>query len=98
MDDPQDDIFVRHNPVEGRFEARVRGELCVAEYVRRDGELVMTHTFVPPALRGRGIAERIVRAALEYAQREGLRIVPACSYVAAYIRRHAEFQPLVSGR
>ena len=97
MDNPQSDVMVRHNPMAGRFEARVDGELCVADYVRRDHAIVMTHTFVPPALRSRGIAEKMVRSALEYAQSESLQVVPACSYVAAYIRRHPEFQALVAG-
>lgn len=91
-----DDIEVRHNTAESRFEATVNGQLSVADYQIRGGEMVMTHTFVPPELRGRGIAEKLVRAALEHARAEHLRVVPACSYVDIFIRRHAEFQPLVS--
>lgn len=87
---------VQHNVEESRFEMTVDGRLCVADYRLRDGEMVMTHTFVPPELRGRGIAEKLVRAALDHAQREHLRVVPACSYVDVFIRRHAEYQPLVA--
>jgi predicted GNAT family acetyltransferase len=47
-------------------------------------------------LRGRGIAETLVRAALEDARVQGRRVVPQCSYVAMFIRRHPEFQPLVA--
>lgn len=86
---------MRHNEAESRFEALVDGHLSVADYEHRDGALVMTHTFVPPELRGRGVAEKLVRAALAHAGREGLRVVPACSYVEAFIRRNPEFQPLV---
>jgi predicted GNAT family acetyltransferase len=70
--------------------------ISVADYVRRDGEMIMTHTFVPPELRGRGIAEKLVRAALEHARDEKVRVVPACSYVGTYIQRHPEFQALVA--
>ena len=91
-----EDIVVRHNTAESRFEVITDGRLSVADYQLRGGEMVMTHTFVPPELRGRGIAEKLVRAALEYAQGEQLRVVPACSYVDVFIRRHAEFQSLVS--
>jgi predicted GNAT family acetyltransferase len=87
---------VRHNPAEGRFEMTNDGALSVADYRLQDGEMILTHTYVPPELRGRGIAEKLVRAALEYAQREKLRVVPACSYVDAFIRRHSEFQSLVA--
>lgn len=90
------DISVRHNAAESRFEATVDGKLSVADYQMRDGEMVMTHTYVPPELRGRGIAEKLVRAALDHAKQEQLRVVPACSYVDLFIQRHAEYQTLVS--
>lgn len=89
-------IAVRHNTAENRFEIELEnGELAVADYERRGTDLVMSHTFVPPDFRGQGFAEKVVRAALEYAREERLRVVPACSYVAAFIRRHPEFHPLV---
>lgn len=89
------EIAVRHNPAQNRFETEVAGLLAVAEYQRRGNEIIMTHTFVPTELRGRGIAEKLVRAALEHARAEGLGVVPDCSYVAAFIRRYKEYQPLV---
>ena len=90
------DIGVRHNPEANRFEAEVEGTLSVADYQLRDREMIMTHTFVPPEMRGRGIAEKLVRTALEYAETQQLRVVPACSYVAAFIQRHPEFHRLVA--
>ena len=95
MDDHSNPITVRHNPSEHRFQVEVGGELSVADYELRGTEMIMTHTYVPPSLRGRGIAEKLVRVALEHAREERLRVVPACSYVAAFIRRHPEFQPLL---
>lgn len=88
-------ITVRHNPEETRFEATVEGLLSVVDYQRTAGQLELTHTYVPAELRGRGIAEKLVRAALEFARSEKLRVLPACSYVGAFIARHAEFQPLL---
>ena len=89
------EIAVRHNVAEHRFEAVVDGFLSVADY-NVDGNVVtFTHTFVPPQLRGRGVAEKLVRAALGWAQAEKRRIVPACSYVETFVRRHAEFQALL---
>ncbi|MBL9188751.1 MAG: N-acetyltransferase [Opitutaceae bacterium] len=91
-----DPIPVLHNTTAGRFEATVEGHLCVAEYeVAADGVVTFTHTHVPPELRGRGIAEKLVRAALAWARTEGHRVVPACSYVEAFIRRNAEYQDLL---
>lgn len=94
MNERTNPIVVRHNTPEHRFEVEVGGVLSVAEYERRGTEMIMTHTFVPPQLRGQGIAEKLVRAALEHARNERLRVVPACSYVAAFIKRHPEFHPL----
>jgi uncharacterized protein len=92
--DPE--ISVQHNAAEHRFEAAVAGHLSVADYRQENGRMVFTHTFVPPELRGRGIAEKLVRAGLQHARAQGLRVVPACSYVDIFIQRHAEFQDLVA--
>jgi predicted GNAT family acetyltransferase len=89
------DVVVHHNAAENRFEAEVEGQLSVADYQLRGTEMIMTHTFVPPHLRGRGIAEKLVRVALEHARSERLKVVPACSYVDAFIRRHPEYHPLL---
>ena len=81
---------VIHVPEARRFEIRSGNAVAVAEYVRGEGTLVFTHTYVPPELRGRGLAERVVRVALDYARAERLRVVPSCSYVAALVERHPE--------
>lgn len=94
-DQPGLPIIVRHNAAEHRFETQVDGYLAVAEYERDGSHLTMTHTFVPPELRGRGIAEKLVRPALEYARKEGLTVVPACSYVAVFMQRHLEYRDLL---
>jgi predicted GNAT family acetyltransferase len=91
-------IEVRHNAAESRFEAVVEGHLSVAEYQLQEGTIVFTHTYVPGELRGRGIAEKLVRAALQFARDEKLKVVPACSYVAVFIERHKEYQPLLAGQ
>jgi len=85
------DITVHHRPEARRYEANVDGEVAVAEYELVGNDLIFTHTFVPPALRGRGIAEVIVRAALDDARAQGRRIVPRCSYVARFVARHPEY-------
>lgn len=89
------EVTVQHNPAQNCFETTIDGFRSVLEYERRNGEIVMTHTFVPGELRGRGVAEKLVRAALDYAQVEQHRVVPTCSYVDLFIRRHPEFQTLV---
>lgn len=88
-------VEVRNNTAESRFEAVVEGHVSVVDYLRQGDVLVLPHTFVPPVLRGRGIAEKLVRAALDYARAEKLKVVPSCSYAALYIERYPEFKSLV---
>ncbi len=83
-------VQVEHNAAGSRFEARVEGHLCVADYHVSSGVMHMTHTFVPPDVTGRGVAAALVRAALAYARDQGLRVDPRCSYVLAYMRRHPD--------
>ena len=89
-------VKVQHNSEASRYEAVVDGRLSVCEYEFAGRQMVFTHTLVPPELRGRGIAEQLVRAALADARAAGRKVVPACSYVATFIDRHREYQDLVS--
>ena len=91
----QPEVNVVHNADAQRFEAEIDGRLAQAAYYLMPGRILFTHTEVPPQYRGRGIAGQVVRAGLEYAREQGLEVVPLCSYVAAYIRRHPEYQSLV---
>lgn len=88
---------VKHDAAAGRFYVEVDGEIAALDYVRVDERtLDLRHTFVPEALRGRGIAGEIVRFALRYAREAGLRVIPTCSYVAATIRRDPSLADLVA--
>ena len=89
-------IVVAHNVAASRFEALVEGHLAVAEYQLDGDRMIFTHTFVPPELRGRGIAEKLVRPALGWARAEKRRVVPACSYVATFIERNSEVKDLLA--
>lgn len=90
---PDTDISIVHR--EGQaFEAWVEGQHCVAEYQRQGQVVRMSHTVVPPALEGRGIAGRLVEAALSWAQAEGLKVDAQCSYVQGYLQRHPQWRHL----
>jgi predicted GNAT family acetyltransferase len=86
---------VRHNAAESRYEMDLPHGRAVVEYTSMPGRMIITHTFVPPEFRGRGIAEKIVRFALDDARARHLRIDPVCSYVASFIRRHPDYRPLL---
>jgi len=88
-------IPVRHDPQASRFEARVDGLVARCDYRLQDGVMMLFHTEVPPALEGRGIGAALVRAALEHAAGQALRVRPRCSFVSAYLARHPEHSGLL---
>lgn len=88
--------IVEHLPARGRFQARVDGHLCVADYRLVGREMQMIHTEVAPDLQGRGIAAALVEAALAHARSHGYKVVPLCSYVRTYMRRHPMTQDLLA--
>jgi len=52
-------------------------------------------TYVPDALRGQGVAARLNKAALAFAEENQFKVVPVCSYTAGYIAKHPEFEHLL---
>jgi len=88
---------IRRNLAASRFETTVDGSLCVLDYRLHEGLLSIDHVGVPPPVEGRGIAGRLVQAAMEQARREGWRVVPHCAYAAAWLRRHPDYAGLVQG-
>lgn len=93
-----DQLVVEHNAAARRFEALIDGQLAQAQYRRQDHTMVFTHTEVPRALEGQGIASKIVQTALEYARSEQLSVVPLCPFVTSFIRRHRQYADLVDAR
>lgn len=92
--DPRPDIL--HDPEHKRFELPcANGDRAVLEYTVGKNHVVFHHTHVPESMRGAGIAAMLTRAALEEARKLGWKIVPACSYTAAFISRHPEFGDLL---
>ena len=96
-----DDVTVEPQVVDvpeaSRYELRLDGRLVgLAAYHRRDGRLALTHTEVEESCQGRGLGSRLAAAALEDARRKGLEVVPLCPFIARYIERHPEYEPLVA--
>lgn len=93
-----DDFPVVHEPGEGRGRYVVYlpdGSEAEMTYQRRDAATIIAdHTGVPPQYRGHGLAEKLVKTAIEDARATGNRIVPLCSYVVAQFRRHPEWADL----
>ncbi len=66
------------------------------QFTLRDKHImVITHTLVDPAFEGQGVGKALVQAGVAYAQEQGYKILPICSFAQAYISRKAEWQPLL---
>jgi uncharacterized protein len=81
---------VKHNIAEGQFEMTVENETALLQYRQSGGAIRLLHTEVPEALRGRGLAKQLTRAALDYAHFNHLKVIPICPFVKAYMEKHPE--------
>ena len=82
---------VTDNTADHRFELEAGGHVAVAYYTLANGVITFTHTEVPPALSGQGIGSRLARGALEQVRARGLKVVPKCPFIAAFMAKNAEF-------
>ncbi len=89
------DPAIQHDRKRARFQVSVESHQAHLEYREDNGRLVITHTEVPPAIGGKGIAAALVVAALEYARAGSMKVVPACEYAAMFMRRHGEYADLL---
>ncbi|HWG84966.1 MAG TPA: GNAT family N-acetyltransferase [Deinococcales bacterium] len=91
-------VTVRDNPAAHQYEASLDGRVVgMAQYLTSGSTLVFTHTEVNEDLEGRGIASRLVRAALDDVRARGLRAAPLCPYVKAFLERNPEYKDLLPG-
>jgi len=86
---------VRDNPALKRFELDLNGATAAAYYQLSPGVITFTHTEVPAELSGHGIGSELVRGALAAARARGLKVVPKCPFVAAYMAKHPQFNDLL---
>jgi uncharacterized protein len=88
---------IRHEPEARRFVIEVAGETGLIRYRELEGRVLdLDHTFVPPALRGGGVASQLTEHALHYAREHGYRVIPSCPFVAAFIERHPQHRDLLA--
>jgi predicted GNAT family acetyltransferase len=91
------DFEVKHDEGAGKYYAVIDGREAVCEYgPAGNGVLNFFHTYVPHELRGRGIADELVRHALDDVVARGLKVIPSCWFVRVYIDRHPEYQAAVA--
>ncbi len=85
------------NKSANRFEMAVEGLTAFVAYRRNgDGSIALNHAEVPSELEGRGVGSILVRTTLDAVRAEGLKVVPRCSFVAAFIRRNPAYADMVA--
>jgi len=83
----------------GRIEIERDGEVAFLGYqTDADGWISLLHTWVPPKLRNRGIANELAQQALAFAKDNGLKVEVICPVVFHFITKHPEYKPLVGIR
>ena len=88
---------VKDNPALSRFEMASGGAVAYVEYERAgDRRITLLHTGVPDALSGQGIGSKLVSGTLDAVRAEGLKVVPRCEFVAAYIGRRPEYRDVLA--
>jgi len=93
-----DELKIIHNESENRFETWIDNQLSKLDYMQDGDTIVMTHVGVHPDQRGQGVAGKLTEVALGYAKEKSLRVIPMCSYIAAYIRKNPEYGELTKQR
>ncbi len=91
-----DEIFeVINNAADGRFEIHLDGKVAYTEYRVLANGILFPHTEVPTAFEGRGVGSALVKAAMAWVREREQVVMPVCTFVAGYIKRHADLHDLV---
>lgn len=87
------DIF--NNKAQHRYELAIDGHVA-ATYYKIDGNIItFVHTEVPSELGGKGIGSKLIRGALDQVRAGGLKVIPQCPFVKAFIDKNADYQDLL---
>jgi predicted GNAT family acetyltransferase len=93
---PDDDVQVRPNRDESRYEILVDDELAgFTQYVLDGGRADFVHTQIDDEFEGHGLASQLIGSALDDARSHGWEVVPYCRFVAHFISTHPGYQDLV---
>ncbi len=81
---------VQNNPAKGRYELKIESHIAAAYYDISGNVITFTHTEVPKELEGRGIGSRLIQGKLDQVRALGMKVVPLCPFVTAYIGQHSQ--------
>ncbi|HUD86600.1 MAG TPA: GNAT family N-acetyltransferase [Xanthobacteraceae bacterium] len=87
---------IRDNTALSRFELDADGVTAFMTYRIAGNVITLIHTETPVEARDHGIASQLIKGVLETVRARGLKIVPRCTFVRAYLDKHPEFRDLVA--
>lgn len=90
-----EDYKLIDNKENNRYEFQIDGKIAEVDYIKSDGEIYFVHTEVPASLGGKGVGSQLAEKALEDVDRQELRLVPLCPFIAGYIKKHPEWKRIV---
>ena len=86
---------MKHDPQAQEFYIETQEGKVLLHYEREGDVLNFHHTFVPPELRGKGLAEQVVKAGFEYIEQNRLKVIPSCPYVARLVVKNPDWKKFV---
>ncbi|MBC7915433.1 MAG: N-acetyltransferase [Pyrinomonadaceae bacterium] len=89
------DIPLVHNPSINRFELTIDDHTSFIDYKKNGDSISLLHTEVPPQLEGKGVAASMVEKTFQYVEEHNLKLIPSCSYVQMFLKRHPEWERLL---
>lgn len=88
---------IKNNTHQHRFELETDGKLSIVEYQQIDEQtLALTHTEVDPSLEGHGVGSKLVEGVFRYVKQHNQKIVPLCPFISVYLKRHPDWNRVVS--
>ena len=87
---------VKHDPKTREFYIETPEGKALLSYEKKGDALDFHHTFVPPELRGKGMAEKIVAEGFEYAKKNNLKVIPSCPYVLRLVMKNENWKGLTA--
>jgi uncharacterized protein len=89
------ELRIADNPELTRYEAHVGSELAgFTDYHAQPGLLTLLHTEVLPAFQGQGVGARFVAGVLDDIRGRGLRVLPICPFVRAFLQKNPDYEDL----
>jgi predicted GNAT family acetyltransferase len=90
------DLEIKDNKNDNALELWVDGKRSFIEYEIEGKNIYLLHTEVPSEQNGQGIAADLVQKSFAYLEEHNFKVIPACSYVRAFLKRHPDWERIVA--